>query len=268
MFQNLSSTTDRCDEGEGVKPFRPRNRVRWTRLLGVSLAVIVVTIAGGAGNVRVLFSDAFDDDAVGSVPENLPGSVWIDSEIGYVVGLTTHPAGAIKVGPAIGDSMVGNILRMSDAGIPEGAGHTEVSAIPVVPAGPGSVRTTFRLRCGKFYGDTFEMAVIDNRATPGTGRLAVVAIDSAGVLWLGDKKTGTNIYPGVTYTFSVEVQLDPDGPDTWTMRLQDESSPNTAESWGPFASEADGTEVSSVEFSTADVGTGSYDLDELAIIVQ
>lgn len=214
----------------------------------------------------MLLSESFDDDPVGAVPDNLTGSSVITTGVGYLLGVKTHPAASIKVASAIGGDMVGKVLRLSDSSVPNGAGHAELIGLPAGQIGPGIVRTTFRLRCGKFYGDEFEMAMIDNRATPGTGRLAALAIDSAGTLKLNGNPTGKTIIPGVTYLFSVEVNIVAVGPDTWKLRITNVSQPDDTGSWGPLPSQVDGTQLSSIWFSTSDSGWGTYDLDEIAIV--
>lgn len=243
---------------------------RWSargRAAGAAVGLVALaTLLAGAAATRTFLYDDFDDDPIGAVPANMPGSVFLQSFVGDLSGVVQDPGSTIEVVPGLG-GLTGHAIRLSDAGVPEGAGGCQLVGIPAIPAGPGVVNVSFLLRAGKFYGDSFEMAVIDNRATPGTGRLAELRIEDDGTLVLGKTPTGTKIKPGAAYRFFIKLQLSVAGPDAWTLRLNEVLDPTSSQTFGPMSSVADGSGVTSLLFATADVGTGSYDLDEIQIYV-
>lgn len=231
-----------------------------------SLPWVATLIAGPPS--RMVLRENFDSEPVGAVPENLghSGVPVISPQVGQLFGEKHSSLAKINVAtPAEG---AGNVLRLCDAAIPEGGGHSELIATPEGGAGPGLVTIEFSLTPVILVDERFEVAIVDNRTTPGTGLLAAVKVAPDGGLTVGGLATGLKLSAGEKYSFSVLLALTQHGADSWLLRARKGDGSGAAATWGPFPTESDGTEVTSLTFSTGNGGQGAFDLDDLTIFVQ
>ncbi len=234
-------------------------------LIILFLATVVSGLVLGQGMTYfTAFADSFDDDPVGAVPFDIakPGQKTIKSSLGTILGGATDKRGIIEVRPAAGSS-TNHVLRISDEKILDGTGHSEAHIIPDLGAGPGEVIVRFDLRIGRMSGDTFVCSIVDNRTTPGTGRLVLINVLSEGMMLVNGLTIPVHLTISATYHITVRLDLQ-QGPDTFTVKVVEKNGPLNYET-APLPTMVDTLIVNEVVFSLTDKGHGWFDIDNVQI---
>lgn len=171
--------------------------------------------------ISIIFHEDFDDDELGAVPIGVDlagGAVLIENDDGFVEGSKSGPSTLLNV-VREDSSDIGNCLAIGDLDATVGA--TSVSFVPArgMSGVPLDVRFDLRREMGDPSSDLI-LCAIDNRTTPGTGRMFTMAFKgSAGDLELGGKSFPFSMDAGVTYSFEIHLDLDPGPFDSWDLTI-------------------------------------------------
>lgn len=243
-----------------MRPFESL-RVIGTHALRFAAAVAVLgtgwfaasSFAGNPG-YRLLIDEYFDDDQLGASPEGVAsnGQDVILTTSGSVFGVKSGDSTAITVVREFSNPD-GNCLGLTDNG---GDGFARVSFFPSFTTSGAHSEISFDLRRTMNVGDTsFVFSIIDNRTTPGTGRLCTLSLFDDAPLALNSKSTGFRIQPDVDYRIEITLDLSAGPNDTWSFRITNLADPSNHYEAKALRTAIDGSELSLMS-ATVDSGDG------------
>ncbi|MFG0316138.1 MAG: hypothetical protein ACF8XB_02600 [Planctomycetota bacterium JB042] len=230
----------------------------------VAAAALTVR-AAGSGTIGFAFADGFQDDPVGAQPWGLvtPGGTPIQTDVGEVfTAWPVDPRAIVEVVAIPGPSGPNHVLRVSDANIHDGTAHSEVTIRPIGTQGTVSVR--FEMTLLNIVGDQVRVGIIDNRTTPGTGRLAALTIESDGRLLVGGMPTSLVLGTGATYRFAMTFDLGGQD-DRYSVAVQEVGGTDSM-TLTEVPVGFDAATISDFTFSLTDGGNGAFDLDNIRIL--
>lgn len=244
----------------------PSVRLLLTLSTAACVAAVALTVrAAGSGTIGFAFADSFQDDPVGAQPWGLvtPGGTPIKTDVGEVfTAWPVDPRSIVEVVAVPGPSGPKHVLRVSDANIHDGTAHSEVTIRPVGTQGTVSVR--FELRLVQIAGDQVRIGIIDNRTTPGTGRLAALTIDSEGRLVVGGMPTALVLATGEDYRFAMTFDLG-GHDDRFSVSVQQVDGTDSV-TLAEVPIGFDAATISDLNFSLTNGGNGAFDLDNIRIL--
>lgn len=233
-------------------------------IAGLGLFVGGSDFFGSIDDTRIVFDETFEDDPLGAVPINVywTASAVIKTPTGLVLDESTANPGKVVVVGSPGDHRV----QLSDAGVAQGSGHTAMLCVPVPPCGPKAALARFDLIPIKFDGETIECAMIDNRTTPGTGRMVSLFIDTRGRVRVNGVDTGFSVTVGNTYHVETKVSFEPGPFDKFELTIADAANPQYHWSSGVLPTLDQGNDLTVLAFMTGDVGQGAFQVDDIRLL--
>src|SRR5690606_37645110 len=188
-----------------------------------------------------------------------------DTEFGEIfTKWPIDPRAIVQVVQVPGASGPNKVLRISDALIQDGTAHSEVTMRPV--GAHGSVTVRFELRVVDLAGDSMRLTIVDNRTTPGTGRLAGLTIRPDGKVLAGSMPLPLVLKPGDFYRFAYVFEL-AGSADTYSLSI------HPAAGTGAGGVElkdvpipVDSVTVTDMTFTMSDEGTGAVELDNVRVL--
>lgn len=215
---------------------------------------------------RTLFDDAFDDDPLGSSPEGVASGEQevVTSASGTIVGQKVGSTTAVSVIREPIDPE-GNCLSLTDNG---GEGFARVQFFPQFTTSGAKSEIAFDLRRSLNVGETsFVFSVIDNRTTPGTGRLCTLSMFGDQPLAVNSKNSGYRIQPDVTYRVEISLDLALGPQDSWSVKITNLSDPTQVFESVGLRTLIDGSELSSFSITVDAVdGATTFDIDNVLAI--
>jgi hypothetical protein len=246
-----------------------RNVSRYAMSAAVLLGCVAVGALGhsGAPATRVVFSENFDDDDLGAAPMGVagPNSAVIQTAVGYVAGTKLSTNSVISVIREDANDW-GNCLSIGD--FDSAAGGPVASFIPQRGTGDKMLSIGFDLqRIVADPGAILTLLAIDNRTTPGTGRLAsFIVTGDDGKLLVAGADTGHSLGNGETYRVAIDLQIDVDGPDYWSLTVWNLADPLDAYHSGSLRCQANGSELSEVQFGAQGTSGAFVTVDNIEIV--
>lgn len=217
--------------------------------------------------ISIIFQEDFDDDELGAVPLGVDlsgGATLIENDDGFVEGTKSGPSTLLNV-VREDSSDVGNCLAIGDLDATVGA--TSVSFVPArgMNGVPLEVRFDLRREMGDPSSELI-LCAIDNRTTPGTGRMFTMAFKgSAGDLELGGKSYPFSMDAGVTYSFEIHLDLVCGPVDSVNLKITNLSDTSDRFEVKELRTAVDATELSLFHIAAiSDVGLCAY-LDNFEI---
>jgi hypothetical protein len=216
---------------------------------------------------RVVFEDTFDDDVLGAIPYSakLPTGVFIGTQFGILVGDTSSEMNAVEVARdnAVGAAVDDNVLQLVD--FDPLAGGCYFRAIPSTSYAQGSYNVRFTLQT-KVGDGQFECSIIDNRTTPGTGRLIALAVDSTGEFQIGSTKSSFVLSPDVEYAVSVDLDFTQYAATWYQVTVVEVANPKTRFVSPLLRTINPGVEVSEILFRADAATAAEYAVDDLKVV--
>lgn len=240
---------------------------RFSLFLITAATVLTAAWTLGAGPTAPIghdFIDSWDDDPVGAMPWGLatPGTPVIKTPKGSLVTVgPIDPRASVVVTAVSGPNGPNHVLRLSDANILDGTAHSEVTVLPF--GAIGDVMLRFELRPLILTGDAIQLTVVDNRTTPGTGRLILVTIRNDGVLTVNDEPTSFVLSAGKLYRFSLGFDLTGTSDTASVHVMAADGSQSIALDGLPI--DVDAAMVTGAKFALSNGGNGAFDLDEVRV---
>lgn len=195
-------------------------------IAGLAIAASGPSSSATKETISIVFHEDFDDDELGAVPigaESI-GSVPIENNFGTVEGVKSSAAALLNV-VREDSSDVGNCLAIGDLDpAPGGALASFVPARGMVGVPLG---VSFTLRRESSSSDSaLYLCAIDNRTTPGTGRLLAFGLTGIdGDLEIGGQPQPFALKSGATYRFDLAIDLETGGDDSWGIAIQNLHDP-------------------------------------------
>lgn len=243
--------------------------VRAAAILGISgfaWALCDGLLAGSLGH-RTLIEDAFDDDGLGASPSGIAtaGQEIISTISGAIFGQKVGDSTAVTVIREL-ENPDGNCLSIADNGGDSGFARVQFS--PSFTTSGAKSEISFDLRRTVNLGDTnFVFSVIDNRTTPGTGRLCTLSLFNEKSLLANSLDTGFRIQTDVNYRVEISLDLVKGPLDTWSLKITDINDPAQFFQATGMRTLVDGSELSFFAMAVdATDGATAINLDNVVAI--
>ncbi len=244
------------------------------RSLMQSVGVAIVGVVGfsfahstTAQSSRILFSESFDDDPLGACPygsASATSSPAIHSAVGFMAGNKTPGETALNV-IRLDANLTNNCLSLID--YQPGPGGVQTTLFPngAAPGSPTYIAFTLR-RIDSDSSSNFECCAIDNRTTPGTGRLATMSLyGSDGMLKVGNAPTSYRVGLGVPYRIEMSLSFQPGKVGTWRVKVTNLDDPADVYAACGLRMLCDGTDVTSFQYSLTSIEHAAYTVDDMTI---
>lgn len=230
-------------------------------LFGVFGATLAATSSTASKEtVSVVFQEDFDDDPLGAVPVGVEvdGASPILNDFGMVEGSKVGIATLLNV-VREDASDIGNCLAIGDIDPSDGGAFAAFVPSRGMVAVPLRISLDIRRECTSGLNGLY-LCAIDNRTTPGTGRLLTCGFTGIeGAFEIGGVPQPFALKNGATYRIEIDLKLKAGSDDSWGITIKNLHDPFDKYSVKNLRTNLDGIELSSFLVSVAsDSGLFAY----------